>query len=214
MKKIKSILGGFVDLLMLVVIVFATGITLISLTSDDKNVSKIGKYMPFNVKSDSMEPAIMKGDFIISEVVDNDDLKVGDVISFFAVEKDYVLVKTHRIVAIDDSGIGRSFITRSDKNAVNDDVPVFENDIVGVWNGTRLPKVGLILDFVSSQVGFLICIVLPLLILFIYQIYRFIIVVIEEKNSATIKNNEAILAAAERIRAAEEAMKNKEIEEI
>ena len=184
MKIVKSILGGLVDLLMLVIIVFAIGVTLISLTSDDRDISRIGNYIPLNVKTNSMEPVIMKGDFIVAEVWNGQDLKIGDVISFFAMEDDHVLVKTHRIVSIDDSASRRSYITRGDNNQVNDNVPVFESDIVGVWNDVRLSKLGTVLDFVSSQIGFLICIVFPLLILFIYQIYRFIIIIIEEKNAA------------------------------
>lgn len=188
---------------MLVVIVFAIGVTLISLNSEDNNISKIGKYIPLNVKTNSMEPTIMQGDFIIVEECDTSKLKVGDVISFLATEEDTVIVKTHRIVSVDETSKDKSFITRGDNNEVNDNVPVFPSDVVGVWKDVRLSKVGIILDFVSSQTGFLICIVLPLLVLFIYQIYRFIVVIIEEKNAATIKNNEAILEAAERIKAEE-----------
>lgn len=193
---------------MLIIIVFAIGVTLISLNSGDNNVSKIGKYIPLNVKTNSMEPTIMEGDFIIVEECDTSKLKVGDVISFLATEEDTVIVKTHRIVLIDDTSKDKSFITRGDNNEVNDNIPVFPSDVVGVWKEVRLAKVGTVLDFVSSQTGFLICIVLPLLILFIYQIYRFIVVIIEERNAATVKNNEAILAAAEKIKA-QEREKNK-----
>ena len=190
MKTLNKILGGIVDFLMLVVIVFAIGVTLISLNSGNNNVSKIGKYIPLNVKTNSMEPTIMKGDFIVAEEVDTQDLKVGDVISFLATEEDTVIVKTHRIISIDDSTNDVSFITRGDNNEVNDSVPVFPSDVVGKWNNLRLSKVGTILDFVGSQMGFLFCIVLPLLILFVYQIYKFIVVIIEEKNAALNVNKQ------------------------
>ena len=190
MKTLKKILGGIVDFLMLVVIVFAIGVTLISLNSGNNNVSKIGKYIPLNVKTNSMESTIMKGDFIVAEEVDTKDLKVGDVISFLATEQDTVIVKTHRIISIDDSTNDVSFITRGDNNEVNDSVPVFPSDVVGKWNNLRLSKVGTILDFVGSQMGFLFCIVLPLLILFVYQIYKFIVVIIEEKNAALKVNKQ------------------------
>lgn len=189
MKVLKSILGGIVDFLMLIVIVFAIGVTLISLNSGDNEISKIGKYIPLNVKTNSMEPTIMEGDFIIAEECNINNLKVGDVISFLATEEDTVIVKTHRIVSIDNTTTDVSFITRGDNNPVNDNIPVFPTDVVGKWNDVRLPKVGKVLDFVSSQTGFLICIVLPLLILFVYQIYRFIVVIIEEKNAALNGNN-------------------------
>ena len=190
MKTLKKVFGGIVDFLMLVVIVFAIGVTLISLNSGNNNISKIGKYIPLNVKTNSMEPTIMKGDFIVAEEVDTKDLKVGDVISFLATEQDTVIVKTHRIISIDDSTNDVSFITRGDNNEVNDSVPVFPSDVVGKWNNLRLSKVGTILDFVGSQMGFLFCIVLPLLILFVYQIYKFIVVIIEEKNAALKVNKQ------------------------
>lgn len=209
MKTLKNVIGGIVDFLMVIIIVCAIGVTLISLTSDNNNVSKIGKYIPLNVMTDSMEPTIMEGDFIVMEEVDPESLEVGDVISFFATEQDQVIIKTHRIVEIDTSSGFKSFTTRGDNNEVNDTVPVFSNDIVGKWNDVKLTKVGKVLDFVSSKTGFLICIVLPLLILFVYQIYRFIVVIMEEKANSKVKDEAAILEAAAKIQA-ERAKKEKE----
>lgn len=183
MKVIKSILGGLVDFLMLLVIIIALGVTLVSLTSDNNGVSKIGKYIPLSVQSESMEDTIYKGDFILMEECDVDSLKVGDVIAFFSMEQEQVIIKTHRIVQIDAQSGSKSFITRGDKNEADDYVPVFPSDIIGKWEGVRIAYVGSALDFVSSQYGFLLCIILPLFALFIYQIYRFIIVIIEEKNA-------------------------------
>ena len=188
MKIIKSILGGIVDFLMLVVIVVALGVTLVSLTSDNNGVSKIGKYMPLSVQTESMQDTIYKGDFILMEECDVATLKVGDVISFFTTEQEQVIIKTHRIVEIDEKSGSRSFVTRGDNNEVDDYVPVFPSDVIGKWGGVRVPYVGSMLDFVSSQYGFLLCIILPLFALFIYQIYKFIIVIIEEKNALLVGN--------------------------
>lgn len=185
MKTIKKILGGLVDFLMLVVIIIAIGVTLISLTKDNNGVSKIGKYIPLNVMTNSMENTIYEGDFIVMEECDTSNLKVGDVISFFATEQDTTIIKTHRIVEINNTNGSVSFITRGDNNEADDYVPVFPSDVIGSWNGVRLAHIGTILNFVSSQYGFLICIILPLFALFIYQIYKFIIVIIEEKNNIT-----------------------------
>lgn len=185
MKVIKNILSGLLDFLMLVVIIFALGVTLISLTSDNSGVSKIGSYIPLSVQTNSMEKTIYEGDFIVMEECDTDSLKVGDIIAFFSVEQDITIIKTHRIVNIENNSGNKSFITRGDNNEADDYVPVFPSDVIGVWNGVRLAHVGSILNFVSSQYGFLLCIILPLFALFIYQIYKFIIVIIEEKNNIT-----------------------------
>lgn len=192
MKIIKKILGGIVDFLMLVVIVIAIGVTLVSLTSDNNGVSKVGTYIPLNVKTESMEPTINEGDFIIVEECDPYELKVGDVISFLSSEQDEYIVKTHRIVAIEGADSSKSFITRGDNNPFDDDVPVYPVDVIGKWNDVKLSKVGYILDFVSSRYGFLFLIILPLFILFVYQIYRFIIVIIEEKNTAIIEKSKEL----------------------
>ena len=189
MKLLKSIISGIVDFLMLIVILIAIGVSLVSLTSDNNGVSKIGKYMPLSVQTNSMEDTILKGDFIIMEECDVSKLQKGDIIAFFATEQDQVIIKTHRIVEITEGAGGRSFITRGDNNDADDYVPVFPSDIIGKWNGTRIAHVGSILDFVSSQIGFLICIILPLFALFIYQIYRFIVVIIEEKNNTIGSKN-------------------------
>ncbi len=210
MKTVKKIFSGIVDFLMVIVIVCAIGITLISLTSDNNNVSKIGKYIPLNVMTNSMEDTIYEGDFIVIEECDTVNLEVGDVISFFATEQDVTIIKTHRIVEINNDNGSVSFITRGDNNEADDYIPVFPSDIVGKWNGVRLAKVGTILNFVSSQYGFLICIVLPLLILFVYQIYRFIVVIMEEKANSKVKDEAAILEAAAKIQAERAKKENKE----
>lgn len=189
MKIIKNIISGIVDLLMLVVIVAAVGVTLVSLTSDNDGISKIGKYIPLNVKTESMQDTIYKGDFIVVEEVDPEILKVNDVISFKAAEQDQIIIKTHRIVEIVQEDGNVKFVTRGDNNIADDIVPVYKSDVIGIWNGVRLPKVGYILDFVSGRYGFLFCIVLPLFILFIYQIYKFIVVIIEETRAAANPNN-------------------------
>ena len=184
MKIIKKILGGLVNFAMLLIIIFAIFVTIISLTSDDNKVSKIGKYIPLNVKTDSMDPTIKKGDFVVVEECDISKLKKGDVIAFFTNVKDQVIIKTHRIIQIHGEDSKISFITQGDNVEVNDSIPVYPNDIVGKWDNVRIPKAGTVLDFVTSKLGFLFVIVVPLLILFIYQIYKFIVVIIEEKNNS------------------------------
>ena len=131
MKIIKSILGGIVDFLMLVVIIAALGVTLVSLTSDNNGVSKIGKYIPLSVQTESMQDTIYKGDFILMEECDVATLKVGDIISFFTTEQEQVIIKTHRIVEIDEKSGSKSFVTRGDNNEVDDYVPVFSSDVIG-----------------------------------------------------------------------------------
>ena len=61
---------------------------------------------------------------------------------------------------------------------MNDENLVSSSDVVGIWNDTRLPFLGAALDFLRSSTGFLLCIVAPLAVFFLYELYRFIAVVI------------------------------------
>ena len=188
MKVFNKIFLVIVDFLMLVVIVIAFGVTLFSLNLDKNGVSSFGKYIPLSIQSDSMRDTIYKGDFIIVEEHNIDYLKVGDIIAFFTTEQEQVVIKTHRIVKIYEKNGSKSFVTRGDNNQVDDYIPVYPSDIIGKWEGIRIACFGSVLDFISSQYGFLLCIILPLFALFIYQIYRFIIILIEENNSISKEN--------------------------
>lgn len=69
-------------------------------------------YKPFIVVSESMEPVLDVGDFIIGKVVDEDNLSVGD-IAAYDVDGNYVV---HRIVEKKEAG----YIFKGDNNVFAD----------------------------------------------------------------------------------------------
>ena len=69
----------------------------------------------------------------------------------------------------------RSFTTKGDNNDVADTHIISDGDIVGKYL-FALPQMGKVMDFLSSSMGFLIVIVLPMLLFFIYQVYHLIVV--------------------------------------
>lgn len=78
-------------------------------------------YTPLVVLTDSMDPLIAEGDVIFAKDVDADDIKVGDVISFFDPASPDDAVLTHRVIAIETDEEGnRSAITAGDFNANRD----------------------------------------------------------------------------------------------
>ena len=75
-------------------------------------------YTPLVVLTESMDPLIAEGDVIFAKDVDADDIKVGDVISFFDPASPDDAVLTHRVIAIETDEEGnRSAITAGDNNA-------------------------------------------------------------------------------------------------
>ena len=144
---------------------------------------------PMVVQSGSMsgsaEGHIEVGDLIFVGKADPAQLKEGDVIAFMQGS----IVMTHRIVEIqtDESG-QRVFITKGDANNAEDQAPVTEERLVGIYQ-SRIPKVGDVVMFFQTPLGMLLCIGVPLLAFIIYDVIR------RQKTAVTKKNRTAELEA-------------------
>lgn len=178
-KKKNNASAVVLNIVLWVFILFAAIITIISLSTKEKGVANIFGYIPFSIQTESMEPTIKTGDLIITKKVDLETLKEGDIISFFAQEQKKVIVKTHRIEEVKDDQIMLSFVTKGDNNSLVDDEEVVVKDIISKYDGTRIPVLGYVLDFLKSQVGFFLFIILPLFIFFIYHLYKFIVIAVQ-----------------------------------
>jgi signal peptidase I len=185
MKKILSVIG---NVLLVIVILIAVAMTFASLNTNDKGLPEIGGFIVMNIQSGSMEPAIKTGDLIITKTVKKPyELKVGDVVSYVGYENKDLIIITHRITSVVDEGGAVSYVTKGDNNPTVDEVEVTPSSIVSKYDGIRIPVLGTIFSFLSGRVGFFICIVLPLFILFVYQIYKFISTIMEEKKKELIE---------------------------
>ena len=181
MKKAVKIT---VNILAWIVLVFALLITLIVFSSEKNNgVSNIFGYMPLTVESDSMSPTFKKGDMILCKEIDDvNDLKKDDVITFWTLIDGKRVKNTHRIVEVNNVDGSVSFITRGDNNSADDDVPAYSSDIIGKWTDVKISGFGKVLDFLKTKKGFFICIIIPLAVFFLFELYKFIATIIEVKN--------------------------------
>lgn len=181
MKKAVKIT---VNILAWIVLVFALLITLIVFSSEKNNgVSNIFGYMPLTVESDSMSPTFKKGDMILCKEIDDvNDLKEDDVITFWTLIDGKRVKNTHRIVEVKNEDGAVSFITRGDNNSKDDDVPAYSSDIIGKWTEVKISGFGKVLDFLKTKKGFFICIIIPLAVFFLFELYKFIATLIEVKN--------------------------------
>lgn len=110
-------------------------------------VPRMAGFRSYRVLSASMEPEYHVGSMVYVKQVDEDNIKKGDVITFYI--NDNTLV-THRVVgrAADDTG----FITKGDANEVNDGgVAVYDN-IVGKV-AVDIPLLGYISSWIGSLYG-------------------------------------------------------------
>ena len=106
------------------------------------------RYAMIAIGSDSMNPAIYKGDAVIYESrIDIDDYNVGDVLVF---KKDSKVV-VHRIIEIKNIDGEKIFYTKGDNNNGPDGYPITEKDVLGLCK-KRVRFVGIISVYLSELV--------------------------------------------------------------
>lgn len=177
MKVLKRIGTIVISVLLWVVILVAALYAFTTMASrDNQNVANLFGYTPLTVQSDSMAPTFSAGDLIFIHTCDPSTLKEGDIICFHTIIDNEYALNTHRIQSIETVGDARSYTTIGDNNNGIADLHVIsDGDIVGKYVG-HVTGLGKVMDFLSSSMGFLVVIVLPMLLFFVYQIYHLIMI--------------------------------------
>ena len=188
-KQPKSPVKIVFNIILWVFLVFAfiTMIFAFMAASNDYGVPTIGNKVVLNIKTDSMDPTMKAGDMILGTTVTEETVfDVGDIITFFAdLDDDGIKeLNTHRIVEKNVSG-SNTYRTKGDKEgAPIDPYVVRMEDIVATWNegDTRIAGLGAVIGFLQSKLGFLLIIILPLAAFFIYELVRFILLMVQIRN--------------------------------
>lgn len=213
MKALKRATGIFISIVLWAVILLAALFAFTTLaTKDSSHVANLAGFTPLSVVTDSMAPTFQAGDLIIIRSCDPASLKEGDIVTFHTIINNEFALNTHRIAEIQGQADARSYVTKGDNNDIADIHMITDGDIVGKYVA-RLPHFGRVVEFLSSSTRFLLVIVLPLLIFFVYQVYHLVTVSIDLKKALAVESiqqggqAEDMLAAA--AKAKEEAEKAK-----
>lgn len=124
---------------------------------------------PAVVLSGSMEPTIRTGDLIFIHSTDPARLQKGDVICYLLSGK----AVTHRIaeVTAGDDGQPR-YVTQGDANNTQDRIAVTAGQVQGIWRGGRIGGAGNFILFMQTTTGMILFIICPLVLLFMWDIWR------------------------------------------
>ena len=190
----KKVVGIVINVILWLFVVFAALTTVVVFTGTSNNgVGNLFGYMPFSIQTQSMEPTIKAGDVVIGKEADFNTLKEGDIITYWTTVDEQKILNTHRITKVISNGKGSvpSFKTKGDNNQIEDEYTVAAADIVAKYN-SKISGLGKAVDFLETQKGFFICIVLPLILFFLYQLYHFIkvIVTVKQENAGLSKEDE------------------------
>lgn len=92
----------------------------------------------------------------------------------------------------------------------DDPVGLSKDEVLALWNGDKIPGVGNVLRFLQDPIAFALIILLPLVLLFGYNVFLIVKMVIADK---TQKAREAALAEVAAVQIDEEEIKRRAIEE-
>jgi signal peptidase I len=120
-----------------------------------------------SVQSQSMAPALQKGDLITVTRVSVGQLAEGDVVTFVNPQNRQQTI-THRIVQLPSEANNQRLVTKGDANA-NADTPIAPSSIVGKVN-QRLPLAGHAVDFVRKPLGLILIIYIPALMVLAHEL--------------------------------------------
>ena len=171
MKRARKVAFTVLVNLLAAVAVCMMIFTVISVTTFDRNDRSIFGYRMYVVLSDSMSATDFKaGDLIFVKETDPQTLKEGDIIAYLSRDSDnYGATVTHKIrrAATDEDG-NPGFVTYGTTTGIDDPMVVTWQYILGQYR-MRLPGVGKFFSYLKTVPGYLLCILLPFMILILFQ---------------------------------------------
>ena len=168
--KILSVIGTI--LCVILIPILAINVTLIAKSYiNTEEVPSVGGWLPLIVLTDSMYPEIHSGDLIICHTEDAENIKEGDIISFFDPAGNGTSIVTHRVTEVTTQDGELAFRTKGDANNVEDSMLVPAENLVAVYRN-RVPSLGNVAMFMQTTQGLIICVVCPILLLVGYDMIR------------------------------------------
>lgn len=156
-------------------------------------------YAPMIVLTDSMvgnnEDNFSGGDLIFVKTVKAEDVKKGDVISFFDPAGNGTSITSHRVIDIINEDGKISFKTKGDNNNTEDKLPVPAENLAGVYTGFKIVGAGRVAMFMQTPWGLIICVVVPILLLIGWDAVRR-----ARYNKKHEEDKDALLAELEELR--------------
>ena len=171
MKKALNIIKTVFLWLVVLTAVLMMVFTIVSVNTFDRNDRDIFGFRCYIVLSDSMSATDFDaGDLVLVKKVDPTTLKEGDIIAYQSQNSEnYGATVTHKIrtKTVDANG-NPGFITYGTTTGVDDETVVTFPFILGKYQAA-LPGVGTFFQFLKTPQGYIVCILIPLLLLILYQ---------------------------------------------
>ena len=171
MHRVWTVVGVVLCVILIPILIINCTLIVKSFTDSDK-VPDVGGTFPMIVLTDSMYPEIESGDLIICHTESAENIKKGDIISFYDPAGNGTSVVTHRVTKVTKDDKGQlAWQTKGDANNTADQTLVPADKLVGVYSRS-ISGLGNVAMFMQTTPGLIICVVCPIIILVAYDIIR------------------------------------------
>ena len=182
----KKVLG---TILFVVYAIIAIAVTVLLLSYNDYNNSEIGDYTVYIVTDDSLEPEYKQGSILLIKGTNDRNVQVGDQVFMYKVlnSSEYEVINT-TVQAKTQQGTHLVYIVDNEERYASEYFIGKTNDTIVIegW--------GYVLNLLESRWGYLFCIVVVSLLLFLQEVFE---LVMEIKYLNKQKKKSAIEVEAE-----------------
>lgn len=193
-KKALKITGNVLTVAVAILVVIMTVLTVFSMVFNRDGTASVFGAQAYVVQSDSMTPEFAAGDVIFSKEVNPEELVAGDIITFISRDSaSYGQTITHCIREVTTHNGELAFITYGIATGVDDGTPAAASDVLGRYT-FRIAGLGSFFEFLKSVPGYIVCILLPFLVIIGLQVANIVSAV------RAARAEKAAAAAAERSR--------------
>lgn len=199
-KKALKITGNVLTVAVAILVVIMTVLTVFSMVFNRDGTASVFGVQAYVVQSDSMTPEFAAGDVIFSEEVNPEELVAGDIITFISRDSaSYGQTITHCIREVTTHNGELAFITYGIATGVDDGTPAAASDVLGRYT-FRIAGLGSFFEFLKSVPGYIVCILLPFLVIIGLQVAN----IVSAVRAARAEKVAAAAAERSRVEALEE----------
>lgn len=214
MKKVWNILRTILVWLLMIATVGMMAFTIFAVNTFDRANRSVFGYRFFIVQSDSMSATDFNaGDIVFVKEVDPATLVPGDIIAYTSQNtSNYGETVTHKIRSVTQTDSGeRGYITYGTTTNIDDETIVTDGFVLGKYVGS-VAKVGKFFAFMKTTQGYILCILVPFLLLIGYSGVNCIQLFVQYKNEQMEELRQERKRIAEQRRQSEQMLR--EIEEL
>lgn len=169
MKKFLKILGGIILIPYILIVIV---VTVCLLNYNKYGVTEIGDYTLVIVKDKALEPTYQKGDLLIVEKKSNDTILKDDYIFFYEQDKEEKTIIINLAKVLNN----RKVTEKESTFTIEGNYEYSSEYVIGAMKDTKVyHNIGGILAILESRWVFLLFIILPILFIFLYELYEFVL---------------------------------------